>query len=189
MYPTAASSASDVLMQLLAPSFGVCCSVCYEINKTKRGSSSSCHETPFSQIRPGKLQGVLDLIVAKNAQLIGFDNDIQDTLHDDEFEADLTTADEYDEPNATTSPMIAKPPDPFNATEVRDKFRLRYATSTTSRISRSLPVTPRHRMVAHQGLPPRHFEQFPCQQAALVSRSYSCMLAGHGSSHLLNSAR
>lgn len=177
-------------MQLLAPSFGAtrlarsgfslpffgatrgaCPGLfvfCYMVPKPPSPRPSPQLSTPCSQTRPGKLQGVLDLIVAKNAQLIGFDNDIQDTLHDDEFEADLTTAYEYEEvsyaqttvgtpehtvqecsecltseekrrllrriscafaePKATTAPMIAKPPEPFNAADVRDKFGLRYAT-------------------------------------------------------------
>ncbi|KAH7982548.1 hypothetical protein HPB52_005588 [Rhipicephalus sanguineus] len=44
-----------------------------------------------------KLQEVPELIVAKNAQLIGLDHEVQATLHDDELEADLTTSYEYDE--------------------------------------------------------------------------------------------
>ncbi|KAH7943210.1 hypothetical protein HPB52_006522 [Rhipicephalus sanguineus] len=45
----------------------------------------------------GRLQEILDLIVVKNAQLVHFDSEIQAALHDDELEADLTTAYEYEE--------------------------------------------------------------------------------------------
>ncbi|KAH7946866.1 hypothetical protein HPB52_005218 [Rhipicephalus sanguineus] len=45
----------------------------------------------------GRLQEILDLIVVKNAQLIHFDSEIQAALHDDDLEADLTTAYEYEE--------------------------------------------------------------------------------------------
>ncbi|XP_037514124.1 uncharacterized protein LOC119390576 [Rhipicephalus sanguineus] len=45
----------------------------------------------------GRLQEILDLSVVKNAQLVHFDSEIQAALHDDELEADLTTAYEYEE--------------------------------------------------------------------------------------------
>ncbi|KAH7943786.1 hypothetical protein HPB52_011737 [Rhipicephalus sanguineus] len=45
----------------------------------------------------GRLQEILDLIVVKYAQLVHFDSEIQAALHDDELEADLTTAYEYEE--------------------------------------------------------------------------------------------
>ncbi|XP_037502725.1 uncharacterized protein LOC119377230 [Rhipicephalus sanguineus] len=45
----------------------------------------------------GRLQEILDLIVVKNAQLVRFDTEIQVALHDDELEADLTIAYEYEE--------------------------------------------------------------------------------------------
>ncbi|KAH7946561.1 hypothetical protein HPB52_001323 [Rhipicephalus sanguineus] len=46
---------------------------------------------------PGRLKEILGLIVIKNAQLIHFDSEIQAALHDDEVEAYLTTAYEYEE--------------------------------------------------------------------------------------------
>ncbi|KAH7947241.1 hypothetical protein HPB52_008566 [Rhipicephalus sanguineus] len=45
----------------------------------------------------GRLQEILDLIEVKHAQLIHFDSEIYAALHDDELEADLTTACEYEE--------------------------------------------------------------------------------------------
>ncbi|KAH7939179.1 hypothetical protein HPB52_008074 [Rhipicephalus sanguineus] len=44
-----------------------------------------------------RLQEILDLIVVKNAQLVHFDSEIEAALHDDDLEADLTTAYEYEE--------------------------------------------------------------------------------------------